>query len=509
MNHTRYLFLGIDDSMQIGIRRPANLFGHPNDKTVQSINSDLQSYDKNNNPATTKIAFGHFPLSFTASTLQRETYQIVFANYSFSTYICGHLHAKLSSKLRWLHKLTVDGNEETKILRSFWEWELGDWKENRFARILSIDKGAVSFTDFKLSDQKSRFDTRILITYPTDSRSMNQAETGGALIRNDINALVFSSGGVLNVTSRVFDSSREFRVVEEIPLLPKSVCDLSSYQYPLFHAKWNAESYKSDNPTRYWVQVFVRDSDGREISSERRPFSVEGRGSIQSFHFKSYLLLGVRWEDLYCFLLWGNLGFLILLLTLPKVIYIFVQRSVTYRNRYHPFISYLIEGSRNRVIWFSMVIYLLCLIYMPWLWGYATSENGEVTPMYLSGWRVRDVNNSLEYDGIGKVDVMVITLPFLYFVVTPMVLLIYGLFAQQGRVRLYETETCSICARKWGRKTLLVASGLVCLVHFKVSFSRSLCMCVCLYVCPVNPNVFHLPSPCKPASYEIASFCFN
>lgn len=459
--------------MQIGIRRPANLFGHPTDQTVQFINSDLQFDDKYKNAAATKIAFGHFPLSFTASTPKGETYQIVFANNSFSTYICGHLHAKMSSKLWWLHKLTIDGNEEKKLLRSFWEWELGDWKDNRFARILSIDKGAVSFTDFRLSNYKSGFDTRVLITYPTDSRSMNLEESGGALIRNDINALIFSSQGVLNVTARVFDSSHEFRVVEEIPLLSKSGHNLYQYQYPLFHAKWNAESYTSDNPTRYWVQVFVSDSDGREISSERRPFSVEGRGAIQSFHFFKYLLLGVRWEDLYSFLLWSNLGFLILLLTIPKVMYHFVQRRVTYRSRYHPFISYLIEGSRNKFIWFSMVTYLLWLIYMPWLWGYAMSENGEITPMYLSGWRIKNGKSLLEYGGIGKVDVMVITLPFLYCVVAPMMLLIHGFFAQQGRVCLYETETCSPCSMKWGRKTLLVASGLVCLVHFEVFLSLS------------------------------------
>ncbi|KAJ4820055.1 Transmembrane protein 62 [Rhynchospora pubera] len=467
-NDTRYLFLGIDDSMQIGIRRPTNLFGHPTDKTVQLINSDIQFDGNYNSAATTKIGFGHFPLSFTASTPNGETYQNVFANNSFSTYICGHLHAKMSSKLRWLHKLTVDGNEGKRALRSFWEWELGDWKDNGFARILSIDKGAVSFMDFRLSKTKSGFDTRILITYPTDSRSMNQAARGGSLIRNDINALIFSSRSVLNVTARVFDSARGFRIVEEIPLRPKSGHDIQQYQYPLFHSKWNAESYKSDNPTRYWVQIFVRDSDEKEVSSERRPFSAEGRGAIQSFHLLNYILLGVRWEDLYNIMLWSNLGFLTLCLSLPKVMHHFARRSVTYRNWYHPLVSYLIEGSRNRAIWFSLVIYLFWLMYMPWLWGYAMSQNGEIAPMYLSGWRIRDGNSLMEHGGIGKVDCMVITLPFLYCVVAPMLLLVYGLFAQQGRACLCKTETCSICARKWRRKTLLVASALVCLVHFKM-----------------------------------------
>nr|CAD1837589.1 unnamed protein product [Ananas comosus var. bracteatus] len=152
-------------------------------------------------------------------------------------------------------------------------WELGDWKESKLIRILALDGEAVSFLDLELEQE---FPTTILITYPTDSRSMNTITTDRHSIRNDISALVFSHYIILNVTAKVFDSSRNFKIVEEIPL--QLVTSSSSTVYkPLFHAKWNAESYKSTSPTRYWVQVFALDSQGKQILSEPRPFSVDGK----------------------------------------------------------------------------------------------------------------------------------------------------------------------------------------------------------------------------------------
>jgi len=41
-------------------------------------------------------------------------------------------------------------------------------------RILAVDEGEVSFVDMELSSKQEDFQTSILITYPCDSRSMNQ-----------------------------------------------------------------------------------------------------------------------------------------------------------------------------------------------------------------------------------------------------------------------------------------------------------------------------------------------
>jgi len=83
------------------------------------------------------------------------------------------------------------------------------------------------------------------------------------LLRNDINALVFSVLPILNVSAKVFESSRDFKIVEEIPLQPAALVSTSDSK-ALYHAKWNAENYRN-NPSadRYWVQVFVLDFKAR------------------------------------------------------------------------------------------------------------------------------------------------------------------------------------------------------------------------------------------------------
>ncbi|KAL6644804.1 hypothetical protein ACP70R_016412 [Stipagrostis hirtigluma subsp. patula] len=226
-----YLFLGIDDTMSVGIRFPANLFGHPTDRRIEAVKSELQYWANHSGAPITKVVFGHFPMSFTATSENGQRYESVFARQSISAYLCGHLHAN--------HTL------------------------------------------------KQALQTSILVTYPTDSRSMNMLESRQWSLRNDINVLVFSSQVIRNVSARIFDSHNEFKIVEEIPL---QLVASSSDHKPLFHAKWNAENYRSPSPTRYWLQVFVLDSHGAKTSSEQRPFSVEGEvhhtkgGLCQFYH---------------------------------------------------------------------------------------------------------------------------------------------------------------------------------------------------------------------------------
>ncbi|XP_066395888.1 putative metallophosphoesterase At3g03305 isoform X2 [Miscanthus floridulus] len=387
-----YQFLGIDDTMSVGIRFPANLFGHSTDKRIEAVNSELQYWTNHSNVPVTKVVFGHFPMSFTASSEKGQRYESVFARQSISAYLCGHLHAKVSKQLWRYHEIRTTEDHKS----SFWEWELGDWKDSRLIRILAIDGGAVSFIDHTL---KQALQTSILITYPTDSRSMNMLDSEKWSMRNDINVLIFSHQVIRNVSARVFDSHSEFKIVEEIPL--QLVASTSAHR-PLFHARWNAENYRSSSATRYWLQVFVLDSHGVKISSEQRPFSVEGKMAIPTSPWTNYLLFEVQWEDMYQVLLWSNLAFTIALLFIPKLLYHFVRRSSSYqrwsvsilsspiqqRKAYFWLVWFLMEGTRSKPFWSSMVIYVLWLIEMPWFWGHATSENGEIAQMYLSGWSV-------------------------------------------------------------------------------------------------------------------------
>ncbi|TVU47659.1 hypothetical protein EJB05_07265, partial [Eragrostis curvula] len=432
-----YLFLGIDDTMSVGIRFPANLFGHPTDKRIEAVNSELQYWSNRSDAPITKVVYGHFPMSFTTTSEKGQRYESVFARQSITAYLCGHLHAKVSRQLWRYHEMRTT-TEDRKL--SFWEWELGDWKDSRLFRILAIDKGAVSFIDHTL---KRAFQTSVLITYPTDSRNMNMLESKKWSLRNDINVLIFSHRAIRNVTARVFDSHNEFKIVEEIPLQHVSS---ASADRPLFHAKWNAENYISPSPTRYWLQVFVLDSRGVKASSEQRPFSVEGKMAIPPSPWLNYLVFEVQWDHMYKVLLSSNVAFSIVLLFAPKLLYYFVRRSSSYqrwtvsvlsspvqqRKAYFWLVWFLMEGARSKPFWFSLVIYVLWLIEMPWFWGRAASENGEIARMYLSGWSMPVYDSGLMGNKLSSPDVLVITLPFLYLVVVPVMILIYGLFAEKA-----------------------------------------------------------------------------
>lgn len=411
------------------------------------MESELQYLDPNPGTAT-KIIFGHFPLSFTASSRKGQRYENVFSRQSVSSYICGHLHGKFSRQLWRLHS---DFDVEKKVM-SFWEWELGDWKDSRLIRILAIDRGEVSFLDVELLRKyqaQEDFDTTILITYPVDSRNMNNIKQNKIPVRNDINALVFSAQQIINVTARVFDSFREYRIVEEVPLQHIR----SATDKPLFHGKWNAESYRSASATRYLLQVSAFDSQGKVTRSNFRPFSVDGKLAPYTSSWLVYLVFNVEWENLYLILLWSNISFLVVLLCLPKILNYFLEKNESCQTISSPvqerkslsFVHwFLVEGSRNRMLWLSMIIYLLCLLKLPWLWGYATSENEDIASMYLSGWSVQSPDQAT-IDKLGNPDLMVITLPFMYLVVTPMFILVYSLFAENSAVRLHH------CGKSWCR----------------------------------------------------------
>lgn len=448
----KYIFMGIDDTVSTGLRGPSNLFGHPTDKRMDAVESELQYWDSYPGSLVTKVAFGHFPMSFTASSEKGKRYESIFANHSVSAYICGHLHATFGRQLWRLHTVELISNaREPKIAKEFWEWEVGDWKDSRLVRILAIDAGEVSFLDFKLPDKhklQEDFQTAILITYPTDSRNMNRIKTNSQSLRNDINALIFSSQPIINVTAKVFDSSSDFKMVEEIPL---QVATNSGTQKPLFHAKWNAENYRSDSATRYWLQVFVIDSQGKEIASQLRPFSVEGKLGHHQNSWLVHLVFEILWENLYLVLLWSNVGFIIIFLFLSKLLSYFMEHNASYqmwvmsvsvsshiqqKKSYFWVPWFLIEGSKSGILWFAMMIYFFYLLKLPWFWGYATSEDGDIVGMYLSGWRIPARNASMMIANLGSPDIFSITLPFMYLVVTPLIILIYCLFVEKSTVYL-------------------------------------------------------------------------
>lgn len=498
--------------MDVGIRGPSHLFGHSTDERIDAVNTELQYWDNNTELLTTKIVFGHYPLSFIASSQSGKHYYTSFANQSVSAYLCGHLHAKFSQKLWRKHTVSLAYSpEQSENAKQFWEWELGDWKETRMLRILAIDGGKVSFMDidFRCRSKKLEdFEMAILITHPLDSRNMNSVNSKGQISRNDITVLVFSPKPVLNVTAKVYDSTNGNKLVEEVPL---KMLNSSANSRILFTSKWNVENYISKHPTHYWMQVFVFDIDEIEIASTRRPFSIEGDSAQTTISWIVYLLLHIQWEKLYSILLWTNVTFLVILLAVPKIIKYFIEKDEMYQrwtvSVSSPFfyqlrlilfwiIWFTVEGSTNKSLWYSMAAYLLYLVRFPWFMGHATSENGEIATLFMSGWTMNSYKCSIK-NMLGFPDVMAVTIPFMYLVVSPLFLLIYSLVAERSAFCLYSSGKQSISLNEhistktefvgsnnsvtgilsspkihggWIRKTIFSGCVFVIFIHFKVKF---------------------------------------
>ncbi|CAN6465957.1 unnamed protein product [Victoria cruziana] len=465
-----YVFLGLDDSLEIGLRCPSNLFGHTNDKRIHSLSSELQYWDAHLVGPVTKIVFGHFPLSFISSSETGQFYENVFARESVSAYLCGHLHAKFSKKLWRHHLIRNTGGSRQGVSGEFWEWELGDWKEYKLFRILGIDHGHVSFVDLSLSNlfhPGKGFQTTVLVTYPLDSRNMNSVNSKSSNARDDVSALIFSATPVKHVCAKIFDSSKEFELVEEFPLYQSHNANTSC----LYRGSLNASKYKHTSPMRFWLQVIAVDAHGNETATELRPFSMEGKPTLLRKTWLEYLVLHVKWETMYKILLRGNICFLLMLLFLPKLLAYFMENmshrrwtmSVSTsspigrtRNTFLP-LWFLLEGSRERTIWFSMVLYLLCLLVFPWFWGHAASEDGVLSHMSIHGWTV-SLPGEIRKDRVANPDIMAITLPFI---------LQEAADGKSPRVDQNAKALCKIC-NGWMRTGLLLAIMVVLCIHFGI-----------------------------------------
>ena len=141
------MFLGVDTSMDVGLRGPCHLFGHPTDELLTRIDSELSQWDSHSAQKVTKVVFGHYPMSFTASTPEKKRLEPLLAKHSISAYICGHLHTIFGQNIVKHHvyphsKLASRGGE-------FWEWEMGDWRTSRMIRVIAIDQGHISYSDFE------------------------------------------------------------------------------------------------------------------------------------------------------------------------------------------------------------------------------------------------------------------------------------------------------------------------------------------------------------------------
>lgn len=517
----KYLFVGFDATMSIGLRGPTNLFGHPTDELLAELDLELSQWNSQSTQPVTKISFGHFPLSFSAPSYTGKSLKDIFLKHSLSAYLCGHLHSRFGKNLKRHHQSshqflplpkffqlnihqissgsTVNCSFGAPTVEEFWEWEMGDWRKSRAMRVLAIDKGHVSYVDLDFKSGAKR--TIILPTFPLDSRLMSSSSSRskydcGVMLPSSfasVRALVFSSSPIVSVTTRIYDTKAGNLILVMETSMTKLVDKTS--RGDLYAAPWNHKAFEDPSPDRFWLQIEATDIQGRSTLTELMPFSINGLSAKISWTWKEFLVMGCQWAALYYPMLWSALYFMVSILLIPKALSI-LKKQYTYKN----FIAnkgfmngaawVLQELCRVPIVWYGMLGYLFHLVLFPWLVGQVLTDGDGRGYMTYMGWVVKSLNGKGKNYYLGSPDIMVVVLPHLFFVVLPAVLVAAALAAEREIYREYflsrsgkkeddydqENKRSLRCdywgsfhfGDRWIQKVLLVGCLVIYWKHFKL-----------------------------------------
>lgn len=474
----KHLFVGFDSTMEIGLRGPTNLFGHPTDKQMIELDQALSQWNTDfDKVPVTKIAFGHFPLSFSALTESGKSIKDVFLKQSLAAYLCGHLHTRFGKNLkRYYHRAVQEPSlsehyyqhnmhqgdafqsnkencsEEASHIEEFWEWEMGDWRKSRSMRILAIDDGYVSYTDidFRLGSKS----IIILPTFPLDSRFMQRASAFrdfkchvmGASSFDTVRALVFSKHEIVSVSVKIYDSrpgTLEIVFDSEMKRVDSNETRGNMYLIP-----WNWRAFEDSSPSRYWLQIEVMDITGDTSVSQLRPFSVNGLSARVNWTWKEFFVIGIQWASIYHPALWCAFSLIFSLLLVPQVLAVVFKDRFTYKSLcayggqrtllkslVGGFICCFVELARLVLVWLLLLLYAIYLVFIPWLFGHPITEDGSLTYMTHKGWILKGPSSSNEVVHAGIPDVMVIVLPHLCFVLVPTIVILAAMAAERTAYR--------------------------------------------------------------------------
>ncbi|KAM1694782.1 hypothetical protein TB2_033307 [Malus domestica] len=233
----KHLFVGVDSTMPVGLRGPTNLFAHPIDQLLAELDTHLSQWNSRSQELLSKISFGHFPLSFSATSNSGKSLKDIFLNHSISAYICGHLHSRFGRNLKRRHLLShhflslqkffqlnvhrpyfhsaVNCSTEAPAGKEFWEWEMGEWKRSRAMRILAIDRGHVSYVDIDFKSGTKGQSSCQLFPWTHGSRQYLHPITNmnvmiWSLYLTAVRALVFSVSPIASITTKIYDSRPGF-----------------------------------------------------------------------------------------------------------------------------------------------------------------------------------------------------------------------------------------------------------------------------------------------------------
>ncbi|KAA0198519.1 Transmembrane protein 62 [Fasciolopsis buskii] len=248
-----YSFIGLDACPTPGLKRPLNFFGFINQDTQESIRR-LAGQTRQSNHT---FWFGHYP----TSTIISPSFNIreIIGNDGFA-YFCGHLHTFMNLVPRMY----------TMQLQGFLELELGDWRDNRYYRVVAVDHDLVSFVDAQMIDPVKDLPI-VLITNPKDARFLLPHKEPVSRIRHSTHIRILAwSKWPIDVVSVSIDN---ILLGNAIPAKSDKASQPVASPAPLFVLPWNASEYSTGSV--HTIMVHVRDTHGNE-RMVTQPFNING-----------------------------------------------------------------------------------------------------------------------------------------------------------------------------------------------------------------------------------------
>ena len=324
-NDGSYGVIGIDTTLSPGPKYPFNFFGYINNDIMEDFKITMAEI---RNSTDFQLVFGHYPSNLITKSRQ-EWSSVMSVNSSKLVYICGHLH-------RIIPRMYSKQNE------GFIELELGDWKNNKMFRIITIDKEKFRFNDvvFNRNEHENTF---AVFQNPPDMTYFHPESFEDLLKYEYIEVLIFEDGDADSKYKLIIDDQDEYFLLKD-DKLPN-----------LYKAKWNTTHFLE--PRMYSLKIV--DADKSIIGSAQ--FSLNPISDFRSPKALSKLSLhmNVLLFSKVLFIL-AALGILIPLATL-KIFH--VSRSDCLPRN-------LIRTVSNRKTFYSLMISTLYVCIGPWSMGY-------------------------------------------------------------------------------------------------------------------------------------------
>ena len=329
--------LAIDATWELGVNYPFNFVG----QITEAEQQNLQSLVSDITEDEVTLMFGHYP----TSVVEQTTFIRELISRGL-VYLSGHLHDLALFRMHTMFSFHNDRDLEL---------ELVDWKNNRRLRILAVDQGKLSFTDFKFNEWPVA-----LVTYPKDVHFMNPAkEDLNNYQENNIRVLIFHNKQITQVLISV--NGGDDMEAEDVE------------GGPLYILPWDSEKYKTGV---HFIRVRVMDEENNEKLFEQK-FSLNPDEAERFNSLMPNIVLRSSFATLFHALFGLTLALNILIPVCLKVILRLLQSgklTLSYRKKIQRVLNFCLVRKlmlvvSHDLILVSMMVFVLYMALGPWVFG--------------------------------------------------------------------------------------------------------------------------------------------